>query len=168
MNRSDVAPNIAPTAASFDEHSGSSPPGPAVKGQRRAAFVGRARVGAGVERTRTRPLLALGALRSRRTRRVAPHVSAVPPPLDTASTEELVAIIADAEATKARAYVRLMAPRPAAALDQTLNAREVATRIGMGKDWVYQHADEIPGAWRRGKILRFSAAAVEAWKRGVR
>ena len=129
MSGSDVAPNIAPTAASFDQHSGSSPPGPAVKSQRRAAVAGRARVGAAVERTSTNPLLAVGSLRSRRTRRVAPRVSAVPPPLDTASTEELVAIIADAEATKARAYVRLMAPRPAAALDQTLNAREVANPI---------------------------------------
>lgn len=78
-----------------------------------------------------------------------------------------VAIIAEAEATKARAYARLMAPREVAAKvpDRTINAREVAEILGMGKDWVYTHADEIPGSWRKGKVLRFSAAAVEAWKR---
>lgn len=86
--------------------------------------------------------------------------------IESASPEELVAIIADAEATKARAYARLlMMPREAAVPpDRTLNAREVAGLIGVGKDWVYEHADEIPGSWRNGKILRFSAAAVEAWK----
>jgi predicted DNA-binding transcriptional regulator AlpA len=89
------------------------------------------------------------------------------PDIDNASTEELVEIIADAEATKARAYARLMMPKDSPK-DRTLNAREVAERIGMGKDWVYSHADEIPGSWRKGKVLRFSAAAVEAWKRGVR
>jgi predicted DNA-binding transcriptional regulator AlpA len=80
----------------------------------------------------------------------------------------LFAVIAEAEETKARAWARLMAPKSAAVQqpDQTLNAREVAERIGTGKDWVYTHADEIPGSWRNGKILRFSAAAVEAWKRG--
>jgi predicted DNA-binding transcriptional regulator AlpA len=85
--------------------------------------------------------------------------------IDSASPEELVEIIAGAEATKARAYARLLAPREdAAPPDRTLNAREVAEQIGVGKDWVYTHAEEIPGSWRKGKILRFSAAAVEAWK----
>jgi predicted DNA-binding transcriptional regulator AlpA len=89
--------------------------------------------------------------------------------IESASPEELVEIIADAEATKARAYARLMAPKDLPRVpDRTLNAREVAERIGMGKDWVYAHAAEIPGSWRNGKILRFSAAAVEAWKRSVR
>jgi predicted DNA-binding transcriptional regulator AlpA len=88
------------------------------------------------------------------------------PDIDSASPEELVEIIADAEATKARAYARLMVPRDSPKVpDRTLNAREVAEQLGMGKDWVYAHADEIPGAWRKGKILRFSAAAVETWKK---
>jgi predicted DNA-binding transcriptional regulator AlpA len=86
--------------------------------------------------------------------------------IESASPEELVAIIAEAEATKARAYARLMGPREvtAKAPDRTINAREAAEILGVGKDWVYSHAEEIPGSWRKGKVLRFSAAAVEAWK----
>jgi predicted DNA-binding transcriptional regulator AlpA len=93
--------------------------------------------------------------------------------IDRASPEELARIIAFHEGEKARAWARLMAPREIApkAPDRTINAREVGVLLGMGKDWVYAHADEIPGSWRRGKVLRFSASAVEAWKReglGVR
>ena len=86
--------------------------------------------------------------------------------IESASPDELVAIIGKLEALKAKAYARLMAPRETAAKapDRTINARQAAEILGMGKDWVYAHADEIPGSWRKGKVLRFSAAAVEAWK----
>jgi predicted DNA-binding transcriptional regulator AlpA len=87
--------------------------------------------------------------------------------IDTASPEELIAVIAEAEETKARAWARLVSPKAAAVRepDQALNARQVGKRIGVGKDWVYEHGDEIPGSWEtREGIRRWSAAAVEAWK----
>ena len=89
--------------------------------------------------------------------------------IESATRDELVAIIGRLEALKAKAYARLMVPKDATvAPDRTLNAREVAERLGVGKDWVYEHAAEIPGSWRNGKILRFSAGAIEAWKREKR
>jgi predicted DNA-binding transcriptional regulator AlpA len=86
--------------------------------------------------------------------------------IESASPEELFTIIGEAEATRARAWAQLMAPNAAAVQrpDEALNAREAGERIGVGKDWIYAHAHEIPGSWRNGKILRFSAAAIEAWK----
>ena len=88
--------------------------------------------------------------------------------IDTATPDELVLIIGNLEALKARAWSRLIVPREAAPAspDRTIGARAAAEILGVGKDWVYAHADEIPGSWRKGKLLRFSAAAVEAWKRG--
>jgi excisionase family DNA binding protein len=59
--------------------------------------------------------------------------------------------------------MRLIPATPEGQTDRILSAREVAERIGCGKDWVYEHIDELPFKWRQGKIWRFSEAGLETW-----
>jgi excisionase family DNA binding protein len=88
--------------------------------------------------------------------------------IEKATPAELVEIIANAEAVKAKAYHRLMHQKDEdGPNDRTLNARDVAQRMGCGKDKVYALTErgELPFSWRNGKLIRYSASGLEAWMR---
>jgi hypothetical protein len=87
--------------------------------------------------------------------------------------DAIPAIVGELEALKARLWVRLHAPQPAAVAesahnggpDQMLTAEEAGGQLGVGVRWMYRHADKLPFTRRlTGGTLRFSARGLERWK----
>src|SRR5262249_6098653 len=64
----------------------------------------------------------------------------------------------------AQRVVELLNSRAAVSETPHLSAKDVARRFGVGRKWVYEHADELGairlGAGRRAR-MRFKAAVVE-------
>jgi hypothetical protein len=51
-------------------------------------------------------------------------------------------------------------------LDVLLQAEEVAVLLKVPKSWVYSNADQIPGAIRLGRYLRFRPAVIKSFLGG--
>lgn len=89
-------------------------------------------------------------------------VTMEPPPntigKDRSSTTTAVTIVDD---SPSESHIRAHAATNRAATgekrtdDQLLTVDEVATRLSVSRNWVYNHADAI-GGYRLGKYLRFS------------
>jgi hypothetical protein len=77
---------------------------------------------------------------------------------DRPSTSTAVTIVDDAQSEShlpAHAATNLVATGEKRTDDQLLSVDEVATRLSVSRNWVYNHADAI-GGYRLGKYLRFS------------
>ena len=46
-----------------------------------------------------------------------------------------------------------------------ISADEAARRLGLSKDWLYRHADELPFTIKIGRRVLFSAPGLEKWTR---
>jgi len=85
---------------------------------------------------------------------------------------KLPALVAALSARVAAATSRLLEALPlsestglAKAFEENLPVEEAARRLGMSKDWLYRHAEELPFANRIGRRLLFSARGLERWLR---
>lgn len=77
---------------------------------------------------------------------------------DRSSTTTAVAIVVDSQNEShvpAHAATNRAATGEKRTDDQLLTVDEVATRLSVSRNWVYNHADAI-GGYRLGKYLRFS------------
>lgn len=84
-----------------------------------------------------------------------------------ADAHELPAIVGELEALKAVAWSRMIAPpreRDEGA-DLNVSADEAARRLGLSKDYLYRHADELPFTVKIGRRVLFSARGLEKWNR---
>jgi hypothetical protein len=77
------------------------------------------------------------------------------------SADQVPELLSELELIRATAEYRMLAPAPAnAPTDQQLDIREAAERMGVGKDYLYTHAAQLPFAYRQGRNWRFSANGI--------
>jgi predicted DNA-binding transcriptional regulator AlpA len=56
--------------------------------------------------------------------------------------------------------------RRLATAERWIDARRASEISGMSRNWIYEHAHEIPGAIRRGRALRIPELRFRQWMAG--
>jgi hypothetical protein len=78
------------------------------------------------------------------------------------SQEELPGFIGQLEQAKATAWARLAAGRETQqGHDELLDVTEAARRLGISKDYLYDHHPDYPFTRRQGRKLLFSAQGID-------
>jgi hypothetical protein len=78
-------------------------------------------------------------------------------------SEQLPRLLGDLEVIRAMAWQRTAAPSPIQAPDQLLDAAAAAERLGVSKDYVYDHAEQFPFMQRMGRKMLFSARGIDRY-----
>lgn len=79
---------------------------------------------------------------------------------------DLISLLPLSAALQSAIYARILALQHQAGppdTDYLLNIREIAARLGKSTDWVRDHVDSLPFAFRVGKEYRFSTRGLEEW-----
>jgi excisionase family DNA binding protein len=79
--------------------------------------------------------------------------------------EELPRLLGELEEVRATAMGRLATPPAPTQPDRSLSVDELASRMGVSRDYVYHHHHEWPFTRRRGKKLVFSENGLERWQK---
>lgn len=105
-------------------------------------------------------------------------LAADPSRVQDVSRDALPGLIGEAEALRATLWARLQATAAPSApeattppssngtkADRLLTAKEASERLGVGKRWMYRHADTLPFTRKLTEgTLRFSERGLERWK----
>lgn len=77
--------------------------------------------------------------------------------------EQLPELLGELEVIRATAQLRMSAPTPSATPDEQLDIDAAATRLGVSKRYLYQHADDYAFTRREGRKLLFSGQGIDAY-----
>jgi hypothetical protein len=98
------------------------------------------------------------------------HVEQLRESVATMPSTSAAHLIGDLERVQTLAQMRIRAPEPEAprpAPDDFLTASQAAAELGMGIQWVYDHARELGGE-RRGGAWRFPRRRIERYRKASR
>jgi len=83
---------------------------------------------------------------------------------ETLSPTEMPVLLGELEQVRVTALARLSAPTPAPSTsDEMLDIRAASKRLGMSRDYLYRHHEDLPFARRIGRKVLFSSAGIDKY-----
>jgi excisionase family DNA binding protein len=77
--------------------------------------------------------------------------------------EQLPELLGELETIRATALLKMSAPAPVQQSDELLSVTIAAERLGVGTDYLYRHAQQLPFSRRVGRKRLFSSRGLEQY-----